>query len=162
MSILAERRDAASADGLEREAFREFLKEQDMKSALSPDADTDRALEEYIARYGNLRFALSEGSSVPPLTLPPETEPAPDGEPAKAPPVSELSPRTRKRARRARVRNLVQVLNTVVLIAFWALLISVTVRFVEVPLNYILGALFVLPIVLLLVRRYRNAKHRQL
>ena len=162
MSILAERKDAASPDDIEREVFREFLKEQDMESALSPDADTDRALKEYIERYGNLRFALSERSTVPPPTSPPEKEPAPASEPAKAPPVSQLSPRTRKQARRARARNLVQTLNTVVLLAFWALLISVTVRFVEVPLNYIFGALFALPIVLLLVRRYRNAKHRQL
>lgn len=161
MSRLAERKDTASADDLEREAFREFLKEQDMKSALSPGADADRALEEYIERYGNLRFTLSEGSPVLPLT-PPETELALAGEPTKAPPVSELSPRTRKRARRARVLNLMQALNIAVLFTFWALLISVTVRFVEVPLNYMLGALFALPIVLLLVRRYRNAKHRQL
>lgn len=161
MSKLAEKKDAASADDLETEAFREFLREQDMKSALSPNANTDRALEEYIERHGNLRFALSEGSGAPPFASSPRTEPASTHESAKAPPVSELSPGTKKQARRARGRNLVQALNTAILLTFWTLLVSATIRFVEIPLNYILGAAFALPVVLLLVRRYRNAKHER-
>lgn len=161
MSRLAERKDAASADDLETEVFREFLREQDMKSALPPNVDTDRALEEYIERHGNLRFSLSEGSGAPPFASPPKTEPASARESAKAPPVSKLSPSTKKQACKARGRNLVQALNTAILLVFWALLVSATIRFVEVPLNYILGAVFALPVVLLLVRRYRNAKHER-
>lgn len=157
--MLAEKKDAMSADGLEAEAFREFLKEQDIKSALPPSADTDRALEEYIERHGNLRFVLSERLNAPPLA--PALGTAPAREPAKAPPVSELSPMTRKRARRARGRNPVPALNTAMLLAFWALLVSATARSVEFPLNCALGAAFALPVALLLVRRHRNAKHER-
>ena len=54
------------------------------------------------------------------------------------------------------------MINTAMLFAFWALLVSFAVRFVEAPFNYILGAVFSVPIVLLSVRWLRNAKHRQL
>ena len=134
MSILAERKDTASADDLEREAFGEFLEEQDIKSTLPPGADADQALREYIEIHGNLRFVLA-GSG----TSTSETESATADTPAKARPVSELSPRTRKQARKARPRNLVQMINTAMLFAFWALLVSFAVRFVEAPFNYILG-----------------------
>ena len=161
MSILAEKKDATSADDLEAEAFREFLEEQDVKSSLPPNADMDRALEEHIERHGDLRFALSERSNAQPFAPSPGTEQAAAREPAKAPPVSELSPVTRKRARRARGRNLVQALNTAILLAFWALLVSAAARFVEVPLGYLLGAAFALPVVLLLVRRCGNARRER-
>ena len=157
MSILAERKDTASADDLEREAFEEFLEEQDIKSTLPPGADADQALREYIELHGNLRFVLA-GSG----TSTSETESATADTPAKARPVSELSPLTRKQARKAWPRNLAQALNAAMSLAFLALLVSFTVQFVEVPLNYILGAVFSMPIVLLSVRWLRSAKHRQL
>ena len=157
MSILAEKRGAASADYLAQEALREFLEEQDIKSTLPPGADADQALREHIELYGNLRFVLA-GSG----TSTSEAEPAAADTPAKARPVSELSPRTRKQARKARPRNLVQMINTAMLFAFWALLVSFAVRFVEAPFNYILGAVFSMPVVLLSVRWLRNAKHGQL
>lgn len=99
---------------------------------------------------------------MPPFSAPPGTGPSPAGEPAKARPVSELSPRTRKQARRARPRNLVQALNTAMALALWVLLVSFAVRFVEVPLNYVLGAAFSTPLVLLSARWLRNARRRRL
>ena len=152
---------AASADCLEQEAFREFLEEQDIKSTLPPGADAARSLREHIELRGDLRFVLP-GSCMPPFSAPPGTGPSPAGEPAKARPVSELSPRTRKQARRARPRNLVQALNTAMALALWVLLVSFAVRFVEVPLNYVLGAAFSTPLVLLSARWLRNARRRRL
>lgn len=160
MSILAERKDTASADDLEREAFREFLKEQDMKSALSSDADTDRALRAYIERNGNLRFTLSEGSSVPPFPAPQDTEPAPVSKPAKARPVIELSSQTRDQARKARARKFTPMINAALLLAVWALMVSFAVQFIDFPLNYILGAAFFAPIILISVKLLRNAKRQ--
>lgn len=150
MSILAERKDTASADDLEREAFGEFLKEQ----------ATDHALE-YIERYGNLRFVLSEGSSAPTFTAPPEAEQAVAGKPAKARPVSELSPKTRDQARKARTRKFTPVINAVLLLAVWALMVSFAVQFMDFPLNYLLGAAFFAPIILISVKLLRNAKHKR-
>lgn len=151
--------DAASADAPEK-AFLEFIKKQDMKSALPPSADTNHALREYIERHGNLRFVMSEESGTPPFAAPPETEPAPAGKPAKARSVSELSRRTRDQARKAEARRFTPAINAALLLAAWALMVFFAVQFVGFPLNYILGAAFIAPIVLIAAKLLRNAGHQ--
>ena len=131
-----------------------------MKSVLSPSADTDRALEEYIERHGNLRFALSEGSGAPPFASPLRTELASASEPKKARPVSELSPQTKDQARKAKTRKFMPMINAVLLLTAWALLVSLAVQFISFPLNYMLGTAFVAPIILVSVKLLRHAKHQ--
>lgn len=134
MNILAERKDVAPTDASEKTLI-EFLKEQDMKSTLSPSADMDHALREYIEHHGNLRFMLSEGSSMSPFTALP-AEPAPTSERPKTRPVSELSPLTRNQARKAKARRLTPVINAVLVLVAWALMVSFAVQFIAFPLNY--------------------------
>ena len=161
MSTLTERKNDVAESDLELEALVEFLK-QDIKPAQPQNAgNREHALLNHIMAHDNLRFMLSEGSD--PEPLPTRTaeaaDPILDNGPKKAP-ISELSPQTKKQARRARTRKVAPIINIVVLFAFWTLLISVVIRFVDFPLNYILGAAFVFPLVLKSAQLLRNAKHQ--
>lgn len=160
MSILTERKNDVAESDLELEALVEFLK-QDIKPAQPQNASNrEHALLNHIMTHDNLRFMLSEGSDPEPLpTRTAEADPILGNGPKKAP-ISELSPQTKKQARKARTRKAAPIINTVVLFAFWALLLSVVIRFVDFPLNYILGAVFILPTVLMSVPLLRNAKHQ--
>lgn len=76
---MLERKDAASEDRLEQEAFREFLDAQDVKSARPQDADVGRMLREYIESHSDLGFAVSAEANPPPLPASAGTDPVRGG-----------------------------------------------------------------------------------
>lgn len=147
-----ERHNDAAQDDFD--ALVEFLEAQDLGSS--------QDLRDRIRRTSGLRFMLSKPlRELDPVQLE-SADPAQTAGPGYShPPVSELSVQTKKAARKARPRKIAPMFNAVVLLVFWALLFFISIRFFESPLNYVLGAAFLAPIVLELTLLLRNGRHHK-
>ena len=157
MSVIEpERPDGAASN--ESDALVEFLGKQDLNS--KQELSSEQELQEYIRNHNDLLFIRSEKS---------EGEPAPRQTAELADPTwsfepmagradaGEPTPQT-KEARGSKPRLTVATVNTSIFFAFWLLLLVIAVRFIEFPLNYIMGAAFIAPVIIRLLPLLRNVR----
>lgn len=135
----------------ELDVFVEFLGSRDF-------ADRQE-LRNHIEQSGNLRFVQSKPlSDFGPAS---ETDDLGRGGKSETLWVSELSPQTKKALRKVRPSKIVPALRVVALLGVWVLLLSVFVSLFEFPLNYVLGATLLAPVVLWTAQLLRNIRHRE-
>ena len=157
MSIMEpERPDGAAGD--ESDALVEFLGRQDLSSRR--ELSSEQELQEYIRSHNDLLFIRPEKAVDEPV--PRQTaelaDPARSVEPvAGRADADEPTPQT-KEARGSKPRLTVAAVNTSIFFAFWLLLLAIAVRFVEFPLNYIMGAAFIAPVITRLLPLLRNVR----
>lgn len=149
MSILrlGKKHDGSADD--ESDALVEFLGKQDLSSV--------REFQEYIKHHNDLFFVWSEkppGESAPrqtaELAYPVQSDFRAGGADEDQPLQAEKRPR--------KPRLPVASVNASVFYVFWLLLLVIAVRFIEFPLNYIMGAAFIAPVIMRLLPLLRNAR----
>ena len=159
MSVTEPEEKPDVAAGNEADALVEFLGRQDLDSR--QELRSEQELQEYIMDHNDLLFIRpdnADGEPVPRQTAE-LAEPAWSSEPAaRRADACEPASQAKTEARRSRPRLTVASVNTSVFFAFWLLLLVIAVRFIEFPLNYIMGAAFVAPVIMRLLSLLRNVR----
>lgn len=158
MSVIEPEETPNGSAGNESDALVEFLGKQDLNS--KQELISEQELQEYIRNHNDLLFIRSEKAGGEPV--PRQTAELADqtwgAEPvAGRADASEPTPQT-KEMPRSKPRLTVASINTSIFFAFWLLLLVIAVRFIEFPLNYIMGAAFIAPVIIRLIPLLRNVR----